>query len=71
MSDDLAAGYRASGFGGGLGCGRSPSVLAVDLVRAYLADGHRCAPRSRTRWPPPRPWSTRAGRPGCPCCSPG
>ncbi|GAA4385545.1 N-carbamoylsarcosine amidohydrolase [Actinomadura verrucosospora] len=39
MSDDLAAGYRASGFGRGLGCGRSPAVLAVDLVRAYLVDG--------------------------------
>lgn len=36
---DLAEDYRGSGFGGGLGCGDSPAVLVVDLVRAYLVDG--------------------------------
>ncbi|TYB49678.1 isochorismatase family protein [Actinomadura chibensis] len=36
---DLAADYRESGFAGRVGCGRSPAVLVVDLVRAYLVDG--------------------------------
>ncbi|MGP4025963.1 isochorismatase family protein [Actinomadura sp. 3N407] len=36
---DLADDYRGSGFGASLGCGTSPAVLVVDLVRAYLVDG--------------------------------
>ncbi len=36
---DLAADYRDSGFGGRLGVGRRPAVLAVDVVQAYLVDG--------------------------------
>lgn len=36
---DLAADYRDSGFGGRLGVGRRPAVLAVDIVQAYLVDG--------------------------------
>ncbi|HEX5400683.1 MAG TPA: isochorismatase family protein [Pseudonocardiaceae bacterium] len=36
---DLAADYRDSGFGGRLGVGRRPAVLAVDIVLAYLVDG--------------------------------
>ncbi|HEY3750130.1 MAG TPA: isochorismatase family protein [Pseudonocardiaceae bacterium] len=36
---DLAADYRDSGFGGRLGVGRRPAVLAVDIVAAYLVDG--------------------------------
>ncbi|WP_396449480.1 isochorismatase family protein [Actinomadura sp.] len=39
MTGDIVAGYRESGFGESLGCGRSPAVLVVDLVRAYLEDG--------------------------------
>jgi nicotinamidase-related amidase len=35
---DLAEDYRGSGFGASLGCGDSPAVLVVDLVRAYLVD---------------------------------
>lgn len=36
---DLAEDYRGTGFGAGLGCGDSPALLVVDLVRAYLEDG--------------------------------
>jgi nicotinamidase-related amidase len=36
---DLAADYRRSGFGSELGVGRTPAVLVVDVVQAYLTDG--------------------------------
>ncbi|MQA81710.1 MAG: isochorismatase family protein [Streptosporangiales bacterium] len=36
---DLLGDYAASGFRGRLGCGRSPAVLVVDVVQAYLVDG--------------------------------
>ncbi len=38
MSDTLGS-YRESGFAGELGPGRSPAVLVVDIVQAYLVDG--------------------------------
>ncbi|MDV6259733.1 isochorismatase family protein [Rhodococcoides yunnanense] len=38
MSDTLGS-YRESGFAGELGPGRSPAVLVVDIVAAYLVDG--------------------------------
>ncbi|MGU3433060.1 isochorismatase family protein [Actinomycetes bacterium M1A6_2h] len=38
MSDTLSS-YRDSGFAGDLGPGRSPAVLVVDVVQAYLVDG--------------------------------
>ncbi|OPC79640.1 isochorismatase [Embleya scabrispora] len=36
--NDLREEYRSAGFGVRLGPGRSPAVLAIDLVRAYLDD---------------------------------
>ncbi|MGV8871196.1 MAG: isochorismatase family protein [Rhodococcus sp. (in: high G+C Gram-positive bacteria)] len=38
MNETLGA-YRESGFAGELGPGRSPAVLVVDIVQAYLVDG--------------------------------
>jgi maleamate amidohydrolase len=38
VSDTLSS-YRDSGFAGDLGPGRSPAVLVVDVVQAYLVDG--------------------------------
>lgn len=38
MSGTLGS-YRESGFAGELGPGRSPAVLVVDIVAAYLVDG--------------------------------
>ncbi|MDI9894574.1 isochorismatase family protein [Rhodococcus sp. IEGM 1381] len=38
MNETLGA-YRESGFAGELGPGRSPAVLVVDIVAAYLVDG--------------------------------